>query len=314
MERSPRPSPPAAVLAAVLVTDALGRVLLLRRPDGRWELPSAAARPAEDPAAAAVRALAEVCGVAAAAVRPAGVFEDGPADGSAGRAEAARWHVFALSAHAPGALDRLVLPRHATHAWFFTDNLPGASPAAVRFLRAHAPARPHLPRPQWLATTPRAWLCTAAVVTAPDGRLLMVKSRVREPDRRPDAGRWNFPGGVLDSHEDSPTGAARELREETGLDRPPGPLLAVVWQHPAPGADHPIVQFFHDFGTAEPAVVRLGCPDGEITDWAWFRPDEELDAAAGPDRGYAARQALAARASGRTATGAYPPGPFEARR
>ncbi|WP_380282145.1 NUDIX hydrolase [Kitasatospora purpeofusca] len=301
MDRSSRPSP----LAAVLVTDVLGRVLLLRRPDGRWELPSAAVRPAEVPEAAAVRALAEVCGVAADTMRPAGVFEEGAEDG----AEPARWHVFALSAHAPGALDRLVLPRHTTHAWFFTDNLPGVSPATVRFLRTHAPARPHLPRPQWLATTPRAWLCTAAVVTAPDGRLLMVKSRVREPDRRPDAGRWNFPGGVLDTHEDSPTGAARELREETGLDRPPGPLLAVVWQHPAPGADHPIVQFFHDFGTADPAVVRLGCPDGEITDWAWLRPGEELDAAAGPARGYAARQALAARASGRTATGAYPPGP-----
>ncbi|MER7706770.1 NUDIX hydrolase [Kitasatospora sp. NPDC097605] len=297
--------------AAVLVTDVLGRVLLLRRPDGRWELPGGPVRPAEAPAAAAVRALAAVCGVAAEAVRPLGMFEDGLLNGSGGTA---RRQVFALAAHAPGALDRLVLPQHATHAWFFTDNLPGVSPAAVRFLRAYAPARPHLPRPQWLATTPRAWLCTAAVVTTPDGRLLMVKSRVREPDRRPDAGRWNFPGGVLDAHEDSPTGAARELREETGLDRPPGPLLAVVWQHPAAGADHPIVQFFHDFGTADPAAVRLGCPDGEITDWAWLRPDEELDAAAGPARGYAARQALAARASGRTATAAYPPGPFESAR
>ncbi|MFE2178110.1 NUDIX domain-containing protein, partial [Kitasatospora sp. NPDC059462] len=275
MERSSCPPP----LAVVLVTDVPGRVLLLRRPDGCWELPSAVVRPAEEPQAAAVRALAEACGVAAGAVRPVGVFEEG--------ARPARRHVYALSAYAPGAMDRLVLPRHATHAWFFTDNLPGLSPATVRFLRAHAPARPHLPRSQWLATTPRAWLCTAAVVTAPDGRLLMVKPRVREPDRRPDAGRWNFPGGVLDTHEDSPTGAARELREETGLDRPAGPLLAVVWQHPAPGADHPIVQFFHDFGTADPAVVRLGCPDGEITDWAWFHPDEELDAAAGPDRGYA---------------------------
>ncbi|MER5353693.1 NUDIX hydrolase [Kitasatospora sp. NPDC002551] len=310
-----RPSRPAAIAAALvaemLVTDLLGRVLLLRRPDGRWELPSAPVRPAEAPAAAAVRALAELCGVAAEAVCPVGVFEDG-ADAADHAERPARRHVFALSAHAPGALDRIVLPRHATHAWFFTDNLPGVSPAAVRFLRAHAPARPHLPRPQWLATTPRAWLCTAAVVTAPDGRLLMVKPRVREPDRRPDAGRWNFPGGVLDTHEDSPAGAARELREETGLDRPAGPLLAVVWQHPAPGADHPIVQFFHDFGTADPAVVRLGCPDGEITDWAWLRPGEELDAAAGPARGYAARRALAARASGRTVTTAYPPGPFEA--
>ncbi|MFB6893399.1 NUDIX hydrolase [Kitasatospora sp. NPDC056327] len=298
------PSPPPPV-AGVLVADAIGRILLLRRPDGRWELPSAPVRAAEVPASAAVRALAEVCGVTAAVLRPVGEFEDGGVAG--GGAERARRHVFALSVHAPGALDRLRLPRHATHAWFFTDNLPGLTPDTVRFLRANAPARPHLPRAQWLATTPRSWLCTAAVVTAPDGRLLMVKARVRDP-RRPNAGRWNFPGGVLDTHEDAPTGAARELREETGLDRAAGPLLAVLWQHPEPGADHPIVQFFHDFGTADPTAVRLGCPDGEITDWAWLRPDGELDAAAGPARAFAARQALAARASGRTVTASYPPG------
>ncbi|SDS90126.1 8-oxo-dGTP pyrophosphatase MutT, NUDIX family [Streptomyces sp. TLI_053] len=286
-------------VAAALVTDTLGRVLLLRRPDGRWELPSAAVRPGEDPARGAVRALAESCGTAGVAERPVGVFED--------TAEPALRHVYALSAHAPGALDRLALPRHSTHAWFFTDNLPGVTPATVRFLRAHGPARPHLPRAQWLATTPRSWLCTAAVVTAPDGRLLMVKPRVREPDRRPRTAAWNFPGGVLDTHEDSPTGAARELREETGLDRPAGPLLAVFWRHPEPGADHPIVQFFHDFGTADPETVRLGCRDGEITDWAWFHPDGgELDAAAGTDRADRARQALAARTSGRTVTGTGP--------
>ncbi|MFC5664812.1 NUDIX hydrolase [Kitasatospora misakiensis] len=289
-------------VGGALVTDTLGRVLLLRRSDGRWELPSAAVRPDEDPAEAAVRALAEACGVAASAGHRVGVFEDGT--------EPALRHVYALSAHVPGALDRLVLPRHTTHGWFFTDNLPGITPETVRFLRAHGPARPHLPRAQWLATTPRSWLCTVAVVTAPDGRLLMVKPRLRKPNRRPDAGLWNFPGGVLDTHEDSPTGAARELREETGLDRSAGPLLAVFWRHPAPGSDHPIVQFFHDFGTADPGTVRLSCQDGEVTDWAWFRPDGgELDAAAGPDRANRARQALAARTTGRTVTGTRPDAP-----
>ncbi len=301
----PLPGSPAvdgSPVAGALVVDTLGRVLLLRRSDGRWELPSSVVRPGEDPAEAAVRALAEACGVAAVAGRRVGVFEDGT--------EPALRHVYALSAYVPGSLDRLVLPRHATHAWFFTDNLPGVTPGTVRFLREHGPARPHLPRAQWLSTTPRSWLCTVAVVTAPDGRLLMVKPRVREPNRRPDAGLWSFPGGVLDTHEDSPTGAARELREETGLDRPAGPLLAVFWRHPAPGADHPIVQFFHDFGTADPGTVRLSCQDGEITDWAWFRPDGgELDAAAGPDRAERARRALAARATGRTVTGTSPDAP-----
>ncbi|MEV6979335.1 NUDIX hydrolase [Kitasatospora sp. NPDC093806] len=291
--------PPA--VATALVTDPLGRILLLRRSDGRWELPCAPVRPAEDPAAAAVRALGEACGVTGTATGPVGVFEDGT--------EPAVRHVYALAPDRPGDLGRLALPRHATHSWFFADNLPGVTPATVRFLRAHAPGRPHLPRAQWLATTPRSWMCTAALVTAPDGRLLMVKARVRGPGRRPGAGRWNFPGGVLDTHEDSPTGAARELREETGLDRPAGPLLAVFWQHPLPGADHPIVQFFHDFGTVDPDAVQLACPDGEITHWAWL-PPADLAAAAGPDRAHRAHRALAARTAGHTVTASLT-GPLE---
>ncbi|AUY52850.1 NUDIX hydrolase [Streptomyces sp. CB01881] len=272
-----------------LVADRIGRILLLRRSDGCWELPAVAPLPGEEPADAAARALYETCG------RPGTAGETvGGLDGGNGHA---RQLVVRVTPDDPGDLDRLVLTRHATHGWFFADSLPGVNPAAVAFLRTHAPARPHLPREHWLATVSRSWTCTAAIVTTPDGRLLMVKGD--------DVDRWGFPGGVLDNHEHSRTGASRELREETGLDLPAGPLLAVFWQHPAPGLDHPIVQFVHDFGTVDPDAVQLSCTDGEITRWAWFRPDE-LDAAAGPSRSERARLALRARDTGHTVTETYP--------
>ncbi|WP_245204241.1 NUDIX domain-containing protein [Kitasatospora sp. RG8] len=272
-----------------LVADRIGRILLLRRSDGCWELPTVAQLPGEEPADAATRALYETCGRPGTADRTVGELDGG--DGLA------RQLVVRVAPDDPGDLDRLVLTRHATHGWFFADSLPGVTPAAVAFLRAHAPARPYLPREHWLATTSRSWTCTAALLTAPDGRLLMV--------RGDDVDRWGFPGGVLDNHEHSRTGAERELREETGLDLPAGPLLAVFWQHPAPGLDHPLVQFVHDFGTLDPDSVQLSCADGEITHWAWIAPDE-LDAAAGPSRGERARLALRARGTGRTVTDTCP--------
>lgn len=196
----------------------------------------------------------------------------------------------------PNGQWRVPHPEVDTHAeergWFHTDNLPGVDRETAAFLRAYGPKRPHLPRAEWLSTTPRAWMCTAAVVTAPDGRLLMVKAA--------GATMWNFAGGMLDSHEAAPEGAARELREETGLDLAPGRLLAVSWQHPEPGLDHPIVQFFHDFGTVDPDRVQLSCEDGEIEGWGWFLP-AELDCATGATRAKLARVALGARKTGEVA-------------
>ncbi len=268
--------------AGCIVTDDIGRILLLRGADGRWDIPAAPVGEAEDPADAAARALREACGLAGTvATSWAALIHDGP--------EPVRRQVYRLTAD---DLDRLTAGLPRAHGWFFADNLPGVTPHTARFLRAHAPARPHLPREQWLATTPRSWTCTAAILTAPDGRLLMVKGF--------DVDTYNFPGGMLDAHEASSEGAERELHEETGLRLPAGPLLAVCWQHPEPGLDHPIVQFFHDFGSHDPEAAQLSCHDKEIVGWAWLRPDE-LDEAAGPARARLARQVVAARPTGHTA-------------
>jgi 8-oxo-dGTP diphosphatase len=45
--------------------------------------------------------------------------------------------------------------------------------------------------------------------------------------RPPNAGRWGFPGGVLELGETVGAGAMRELREETGVSAEPGRVLNV---------------------------------------------------------------------------------------
>jgi ADP-ribose pyrophosphatase YjhB (NUDIX family) len=54
------------------------------------------------------------------------------------------------------------------------------------------------------------------------GRVLLVKRRFE-----PLAGQWSLPGGSLEVGESLAAGAAREVREETGLEVDVGPLVEV---------------------------------------------------------------------------------------
>lgn len=263
-------------VAGCLITNDIQQVLLLRQPDGTWHLPSAPALAGEEPQHTAHRAAREVAGLTGTIAAELGQIPADTINGTPAH------HIYGF---APST-DPMPILALESFGWFHSDNLPGVTATTAAFIRTHAPARRQLPRAQWLATTARSWACAAAIITSPDGRLLLVRS--------PDTTWWHFVGGMIDAHETGPEGAAREVREETGLDLPAGRLLAVSWQHPEPGLDHTILQFFHDFGTIDPDTVTLRCDDGEIVGWHWFSP-HEFDAATGPGRAHLARQALAAR-------------------
>src|SRR4051812_40744276 len=70
---------------------------------------------------------------------------------------------------------------------------------------------------------PQPVVCAGAVVRDAAGRLLLVRR-----GRPPSAGLWSIPGGRVEPGETPAQAAAREVREETGLDVRVGVLLATV--------------------------------------------------------------------------------------
>ena len=100
--------------------------------------------------------------------------------------------------------------------------------------------------------------CAGAVIRDASGRLLLVR-RGHEPS----SGLWSLPGGRVEPGESAAAAAAREVREETGLDVAVGPLLATV-----PIGDYLV----HDFAaTVVGGTLR---PGDDATDARWCTVDE----------------------------------------
>lgn len=110
--------------------------------------------------------------------------------------------------------------------------------------------------------------CAGALIMR-DGRLLLLR-RAIDPWR----GRWDIPGGFCDAEEHPIDTAAREAREETGLDVEVTGFLG-LWldRYPDPAEpDDPMVTlnaYYHARAGAE-----VGHPDAaETSELAWFEPD-----------------------------------------
>jgi 8-oxo-dGTP diphosphatase len=103
----------------------------------------------------------------------------------------------------------------------------------------------------------RHLVAVAAAVTNDDGRVLAI--------RRPEDGRWEPPGGLLEVGETILDGVRREVREETGLDVEPQQLGAVYKNM-----------------TTSAVVLTFRCrvlggsltPNAEASDFRWMTPDE----------------------------------------
>jgi ADP-ribose pyrophosphatase YjhB (NUDIX family) len=109
--------------------------------------------------------------------------------------------------------------------------------------------------------------CAGALVTR-DGHLLLVR-RAFEPW----AGCWDIPGGFCEAGEHPEQTAVRELREETGLDVVLDRLLG-MWMDAYDEHDPPetTLNIYFMARPARPGVEPQR--SDEVTDAAWFGPDD----------------------------------------
>jgi 8-oxo-dGTP diphosphatase len=109
-----------------------------------------------------------------------------------------------------------------------------------------------MPRGRFTYDYPRPAVTVDVVLFTVAGTLqaLRLRALLIQRDRPPFAGAWALPGGFLHENEDLPAAAARELKEETGLDGvhieqlaaigtpgrdPRGHTVTVVWVGLVPG-------------------------------------------------------------------------------
>lgn len=140
-----------------------------------------------------------------------------------------------MTAFAPAADD----PEH------FDDPEPGAGGA------------------QWFLDLPRKRLAAGIVATDGTGRVLLVK-----PTYKPS---WEVPGGLVENGEPPRAAAARECREELGLDVEVGRLLVVDWMPPARLPDDAVL-FLYACRGLDPDRIVLAAQ--ELSTWEWVDPAE----------------------------------------
>lgn len=110
--------------------------------------------------------------------------------------------------------------------------------------------------------------------------MLFVDERDRvllvEPTYKP---QWEIPGGVVEANESPRSAAAREVREELGLDVTPGRLLVVDWVPPGLYPDDGLMLIYAggDLSAEQTAAITLQAE--ELRSWRWCDPleaDERL--------------------------------------
>jgi 8-oxo-dGTP pyrophosphatase MutT (NUDIX family) len=122
---------------------------------------------------------------------------------------------------------------------------------------------------EYTATLPAKRMGAGVLFYDDAGRVLLVEPAYKD--------RWEIPGGVVEANESPRAAAHREVKEELGLSRAPGILLAVDWVPPHLNRTEGLMLVFDGGELSPDEVARIRVPPEELRGWAFCTPDQAAE-------------------------------------
>ncbi|UXY32186.1 NUDIX domain-containing protein [Streptomyces sp. HUAS TT20] len=85
---------------------------------------------------------------------------------------------------------------------------------------------------------------------------------------------WDIPGGAVETDESPRAGAHREIKEELGLDLPPGRFLAIDWTPPRPDRSEGIVLIYDGGHLTDEQLATIQLQPDELRAYALVPPHD----------------------------------------
>jgi ADP-ribose pyrophosphatase YjhB (NUDIX family) len=108
-------------------------------------------------------------------------------------------------------------------------------------------------------------MAASALFRDDEGRVLLVNPVYKDT--------WDLPGGAVEAEESPHAACRREVAEELGLNRRPGPVVAVDWVPSRPGRPEGLIVVYDGGVLSTAEIEEIVLADGELSEFAFVARD-----------------------------------------